>query len=290
MIRGLIVTGFNVNFSEGICLTRGSDSVVEGNFIGTDATGTVAKPNYDGIGSTFATSGDVIGGTTPAARNLISGNRNRGLALDAPNETVQGNLVGTDATGLAALGNASGLVLFSSAAGAQIGGAAAGARNVFSGNAVFGILYAESVASTTIAGNYIGVDATGAGKLGNGFDGISADGQVVIGGIPAGSGNVISGNSFTGVTLIGGSGTVLEGNFIGTDAAGTAPLGNGLQGVSIGPNANLTLLLHNRIAFNGLAGVAVADNPLGSPTLGNQFPDNSIFGNGGPGMTSATTA
>ena len=284
IIRGLVINGFNADFSTGICLGRGGNNVIQGNFIGTNATGTAARPNYDGISTLFSSPDNTIGGTAPAARNVISGNRVRGIVLDSPDAIVAGNFIGTDAAGLAGIPNNSGIALFENAAGGQIGGAAAGSRNVISGNAFWGILYADEVAISTIAGNFVGVDVTGSAKLGNGLEGISGKGQIIIGGLSAGSGNVISGNTTTGVDLLAGGGSVLEGNFIGTDASGTIPLGNGQHGLAIELDASKTVVHNNRIAFNGLAGILVNDNPFGTTTAGNQFSQNSIFGNGGPGI------
>ena len=284
IIRGLVINGFNADFSTGICLGRGGNNVIQGNFIGTNATGTAARPNYDGISTLFSSPDNTIGGTAPAARNVISGNRVRGIVLDSPDAIVAGNFIGTDAAGLAGIPNNSGIALFENAAGGQIGGAAAGSRNVISGNAFSGILYADEVAFSTIAGNFVGVDVTGAARLGNGLEGISGKGQIIIGGLSAGSGNVISGNTTTGVDLLAGGGSVLEGNFIGTDASGTIPLGNGQHGLAIELDASKTVVHNNRIAFNGLAGILVNDNPFGTTTASNQFSQNSIFDNGGPGI------
>ena len=85
-----------------------------------------------------------IGGTTPAARNIISGNKNYGLHLDGPvgegsdYEVIEGNYIGTDDTGLAAVGNGEG-ILIGSLSDSTIGGTVAGAGNVISGNVNRGI-------------------------------------------------------------------------------------------------------------------------------------------------------
>src|SRR5262249_45235174 len=106
-IRGLAINRFA---AAGIFITDGSDTVVEGNFIGTDPTGPSALGNPGGgANGRFGSAGNLIGGTTPAARNLLSGNANGdGVELvDAGTNgnRVQGNFIGTDATGTRALPN-----------------------------------------------------------------------------------------------------------------------------------------------------------------------------------------
>jgi len=101
-VRGLIINRFP---GDGINIgpPLGDDNVIEGNFIGTDATGTAALPNRsDGI---VVSSGpnNTIGGTIPGARNLISGNNGDGVVLLASSNVVQGNFIGTNVTGSVAL-------------------------------------------------------------------------------------------------------------------------------------------------------------------------------------------
>src|SRR5439155_20176725 len=79
-----------------------------------------------------------------------------------------------------------------------------------------------------VRGNYLGTNAAGTAQQGNrGGDGVQIDGQNnTIGGTTAGTRNVISGKRF-GVTIYPfGSGNVVQGNYIGTDASGTGALGN----------------------------------------------------------------
>src|SRR5262249_52141605 len=82
--------------------------LVQGNFIGTDASGSADLGNgTDGVGIVFGSCCNTIGGTTPSARNVISGNSGNGLRSDYHPNTVQGNFIGTSADGSAALGNSS---------------------------------------------------------------------------------------------------------------------------------------------------------------------------------------
>src|SRR5262249_23096213 len=148
---------------------------------------------------------------------------------------IEGNFIGTDASGLADLGNQmTGVAIFDSADN-TIGGTTPGARNIISGNGLDGIGLGDSdrphqPLRNVIAGNVIGVDATGGGALGNDYDGIeiSCD-STTVGGDSAGARNVISANG-TGIEVEHGS-HVIQGNYIGTNALGTAALGNNGAGV-----------------------------------------------------------
>ena len=176
MVRGLVINRFGSNaitteFQRRQCRRRQP--------IGTDPTGTLARPNGSG-GVRVTSANNRIGGLTPAARNLISGNQGAGVTLENPTATgnvVQGNYVGITATGLAALPNTNGGVsFFNRASGNTIGGAASGAGNVISGNTGLGINVTSSSDGNTIQGNFIGLDAAGTFDLGNTGDGISLNG------------------------------------------------------------------------------------------------------------------
>jgi hypothetical protein len=108
-----------------------SGNIVEGNFIGTDATGMVSRGNQlSGLGITGVASGNIIGGTSAGAGNLISGSGSYGLYIrDAgtSGNLIQGNFIGTDLTGTNALGNAwADVALWGGATSNSIGGIGAG--------------------------------------------------------------------------------------------------------------------------------------------------------------------
>src|SRR4029079_6495783 len=99
---------------------------IQGNLIGTNATGTAAIPNgttanqqLDPAGVLIDTTGVTVGGTSSAARNLISGNHGPGIQLgsnsygsvDSSSNTIQGNFIGTNAAGTAALANPVGILV-----------------------------------------------------------------------------------------------------------------------------------------------------------------------------------
>ncbi|HYI23699.1 MAG TPA: right-handed parallel beta-helix repeat-containing protein, partial [Candidatus Limnocylindrales bacterium] len=207
-----------------------------GNFIGTNAAGTIARGNTVGI--RVESSGNLIGGSTPGARNLISGNGAYGLEITgaaAIDNSVKGNYIGTNKAGAAQLRNVSHGVIVIDGADNTIGGTTAGDRNVVSGNGDDGIKLLGPVGGNVVQGNYIGTDAAGTADVGNEAYGITLDKSInpLIGGTVAGARNVISGNTYAGVEFIHTEGGRVQGNLIGTRADGTGDLGNGRIGVFI---------------------------------------------------------
>jgi hypothetical protein len=181
-------------------------NVAEGNFIGSDAAGTTALPNGTGVHIVGA-SGNTVGGTEPGAGNIIAG-----------------NFIGTEINGSAALENQTGIWV-QGAINTTIGGTTGGAGNVISGNHT-GVYLLRNAHNITIAGNYVGTDATATAALGTDSHSVSKN---TIGGTANGAGNVISGNAI-GVELFafgGGGGNVVAGDHIGTDPTGTTAIGNG---------------------------------------------------------------
>jgi CSLREA domain-containing protein len=283
------------NFEAGIRIRDGTSNTVEGNFVGTNASGTQAVPN-DLLGVEIAGPGNTVGGAQPGAGNVISGNNGDGVFVSADDSRVQGNHIGTDATGTQALGNSdAGVLLNPDASGNAIGGAEPGAGNIISGNASDGIsIFAGT--DNEVKGNLIGTDATGTQALGNDGAGVSlrtafdASGNIadatgnVIGGTEAGAGNVISGNQGSGVFIfsVGTTNNRVEGNLIGTRKDGRSPLGNSGSGVSLSASGNFvggaTPEAANTIAFNGEDGVTIVRNE-GTEGVGNSIPRNSIFSN-----------
>ena len=180
---------------DAISLEGNGGNVVEGNFIGTDPAGTLARPNGQ-AGIRVSSSGNRIGGLTAAARNVISGNTFTGIAIQNPTATgnvVQGNYIGLTAAGTAALPNGGavgGIQIFNGASGNTIGGAVAGAGNVVSGNTGSGISVNGAANDNVIQGNFIGTDPTGATRIANGGIGVDvANAQrTIVGGAGAGHG------------------------------------------------------------------------------------------------------
>ena len=313
------------NGSAGVAFSPGaSGSAVRANFIGTDATGMVARPNNVGIG--VHASGIVIGGSATGEGNLISGNTGSGIGLWAPNTQfslpaansnhVLGNLIGTNAQGTAALPNSEDGI-YIGGANNTIGGTTAGARNVISGNAT-GVNIASSADSNgnVVQGNYIGTDITGTAALPNLGVGIGVHGaNNTIGGSASGAGNVISGNSQTGIGLWNvnpafalppATNTTVAGNLIGTNASGTAAIGNGREGIWIDGSNNLVggttpgernvisgngtgATTHDGVGIGGgssaniVRGNYIGTNAAGTAALGNG--SHGVFIHGGTGHT-----
>jgi CSLREA domain-containing protein len=106
IIKGLVINRFDRN---GIEITGDvTNAKVEGNFIGTDPSGTLDLGNGASFGDGVVVFGDsnTVGGTSRFQRNLISGNDGEGvdLSFGVGNE-VQGNLIGTARDGGSDLGN-----------------------------------------------------------------------------------------------------------------------------------------------------------------------------------------
>src|SRR5215217_8453570 len=150
VLRGLVLNNFR---GHAIVIQTGSGNVIEGNYIGTDATGAAAAANNQTGVFILSSSNNRIGGVTTAARNVISGNFGNGvhMALGASNNLVQGNYIGVNAAGTAALPNDSGIVFFNNAPNNTIGGSTAAHRNVVSGNRSVGIVI-ESSNSNVVQG------------------------------------------------------------------------------------------------------------------------------------------
>ena len=240
----------------------GSDNHVEGNFIGTDVTGTVDLGN-SGNGVRVAESGDP--GASAPAGGFSHGEDKPNALLDPPN---------------------------------VIGGTTPGARNIISGNDQNGIYVTLLGAFFIAEGNFIGTDVTGTARLGNSANGVwiqfSPFQGLIIGGTSPASRNVISANGEAGVKIGGAnqfgnafaSGNVVWGNYIGADVTGASNLGNAQDGVFLGHGASgnfvgsdFVATTANVIAFNARDGVRVDEN-----ATRNRISANSIFSNAGLGI------
>ncbi|MBD1906589.1 DUF4347 domain-containing protein [Funiculus sociatus GB2-A5] len=225
-------------------------------------------------------------------RGLIINRFQDGIELSGGgNNVIAGNFIGTNAAGNAVAGNSRWGVFINGSSNNIIGGTTAGTRNIISGNSV-GLFVTGS--GNQIQGNYIGTDVTGNVDLGNTADGITIQGtNNIIGGTTTGARNVISGNNQNGVSIsqVGSSGNQVLGNYIGTNAAGTADLGNTLNGIEIqyapnniiggttagagnvisGNNSNGIWITGNTATGNRVQGNYIGTNADGSSALGNTF-------------------
>ncbi len=277
---------------EGIVIGgAGADgNVVRGNLIGVDTSGSSPLNNRNGVHIHGEARANLIGGSNPGDRNIISGNKGVGITIRGSANIVQGNYIGTDASGTVAIPNGmEGIWVAPDARDNIIGGSSAQERNVISGNDLFGLsISGRGATGNVVKGNYIGVDASGSAALANPHGLVIGDGAQnnVIGGSGHGEGNVISANG-TGMLIRGAdtSGNAIIGNYIGTDASGSQPLGNAL-GIWIlkGPH-------HNTIGGTGAGeGNVISGNSLygvhveGPETVGNTIRGNSIHSNGQQGI------
>lgn len=313
--RNVVGDDGTVNFNAAHCIlvsgAGATGTVIEGNYLGTDAGGTLSRGCRGAGVFVDGAPGVRIGGTTAAARNVISGNRTNGgvwITNGASGTVVQGNYVGIDATGTVAVANHPfGVALVSG--GNTIGGTAPGTGNVISGNTQRGIDLNEIGASNNvIQGNLIGTNAAGTAAVPNGVYGIHilrAENNR-IGGTTPGARNVISGNGSTGIYVAGSdgqraSGNTIEGNYIGTDVAGAAALGNG-GGIELYYTAGVVVGGSSPGAGNVIsasrAGTGVVINSFGLATSGNVVQGNRIgtnadgtaaLGNAGDGVWGSIT-
>ena len=278
IVQGLALHGFQT----AIAVSGAPGLWVIGNFIGTDAAGNEMFPgNLTGVSITGTTGQDKIGDNYPAARNLIAGNSSAGVVISGcDGKLIRGNLIGTDKTGTGAHPNGTGIQIIDST-NTQIGGQAAEERNVVSGSFGTGIAITGGNANT-IGANYIGTDATGMARLGNGGHGIRIDGTSENFLIWS---NVISGNAGNGVDLsygivnIGSVSNVIGVNLIGTDFQGASPIGNSGTGIRI-ETGDALAISYNTIAHNRSGVWRVNPSFNNSVTI----TENSIHSNHGLGI------
>ncbi len=290
-IRGLVINSFLTNSD--IVMWGAGNNVVEGNFLGVDPTGTSNRTTTNSV-HVYAISNNTIGGTTTAARNVISGNTSPAVALNAgaSYNFVQGNFIGTDLTGTVALGNSGNDIVTLDSPNNTIGGTAAGAGNLISGNldsdfASVGLGFPSSTGNL-VQGNFVGTDITGTIDMGGASIGVYiAEGSTnTIGGTTPSAANLISGGDSAGVGIADASGNFIQGNLIGTQVDGVTPLPNSSHGVLIYSGAGNNLVggrtagAGNTIAFNGASGVDLR----GDAGVGNAIAGNSIFGNAALGI------
>lgn len=288
---------------------------VAGNYIGTNAAGAAALGNaWNGVAITGGASNNRVGtngdGQGDAAeRNLISGNGQHGVLVNHPGTSgnvVAGNYVGTNAGGTAALGNAwSGIAVIGGPTNTRIGTDGNGVndaseRNVVASSGHQGVaLDGAGTSGNVVAGNYIGTNAAGSAALGNAWNGVAITGGASNnrvgtngdGQSDAAERNTVAGNGQSGVLIqhLGTTGNLVAGNYIGTDATGTAALFNA-HGVTIMDAGG------NRVGTNGDGvGDAAERNVIsGNNSVGvfliRTGPSQNLIAGNAIGLTPAGTA
>ncbi|MCR4374113.1 MAG: hypothetical protein NUW22_04630 [Acidobacteria bacterium] len=289
------------NVIDGVLVAGGYLNEIRQNHIGTGLNGYGALPNgdngitvYDGADNTIIY-GNVISGNGAIPATDV-GDPGWGIDIqqsaslaDVTATWITHNIIGLDASGaiirrgavdyIAPVtganfgpvdrGNAAGGIRVHRGSGTVIGSRMSSGRNTISGNTTHGVLVTgPTTGSPVISHNYIGTDPTGTQARGNGQRGVVVDGSAATIGQPGeGNDNVISGNIRDGVFANGH--TRIESNLIGTNAAGTAALGNGLLldgGTPFSPgccHAGIFVVAPNNV---------VRSNVVGGHNAHDQFP------------------
>lgn len=296
---GSKVLGFAINrFSgDGIVLDITGGNTIQGNYVGTDVTGTVVQANHgNGIHIIATPDNQIVG-------NVISGNGGEGVRIDgtlAAGNLLQANLIGTDASGAAAVGNsASGIYIRYASGNSVIGNTVSGNRGfagvTICGNATFcgggditGIDKGNNASGNVVQGNLIGTNSTGTAVLSNQQAGVSIDGapNTHVGGTTAGTRNIISFNGTNDVQIFSAGANLnkIAGNAIqGNTTATTVGISVGILGST--PTLTGNTLSQNSISGHRGLGIDLAPpgvNPLGGA---NTFPVITLAQLDGSGNT-----
>ena len=294
--------GINVisgNLGNGVLVAKLSDveatsNLLDGNYIGTNSSGTGAVPNdQNGVlfenayGNTLgAANNDVFSGTNvpKTPRNVISGNLGAGvefseLSEDMAGNAVLGNYIGVTKSGTGSIGNVLAGVFISDlgnfSSKESIGGSVPGAGNIISGSAsgdgvdILGPVLPAIPGLNVVEGNLVGIDV-GSNAVPN-MIGIFIQNSAgnMIGGWSSDDGNIISANSQAGVELSGLYSTqnTIGNNFIGTDIGGT-----------LRPGANSATSSTTPLQMYGVF-IATPSPSLPAGTTNNVLANNVISGN-----------
>lgn len=263
-IKGLSIANFKAS---GLYIETANaiGARIEANFIGLNPLGVAAKNAWDGITLRNGANSNMIGGTSTALGNVISGNQNRNIGLwdsTTTGNTIQNNIIGANVSGTAALaspGGGAGITIASGASSNTI------TTNVISGNAGNGVELWNASSNNVVKGNKIGVNIAGTAAVANSVGVQIAQGptQNTIGGQTAADRNIISGNRNEGITIWDPTttGNLVQGNYIGLGSDGSTVLPNNDVGIGIynGSQQNTiggpTTAHGNVIAGHGFTGI-----------------------------------
>ncbi len=261
------------NGNHGIYLDEipvGTQSIVRGNYIGTDSLGIVANGNT--LSGIFLSKCKQV----LIDSNLISGNIQDGIQLgDAAANVVadviqiESNLIGLDKNGTAVIPNLRHGINVDNAKFIEIGNGTSGGRNIISGNLKDGIVISNDASNVTIDDNYIGLDTTGVVDLGNGLNGIDMIGANTNKILR----NYISGNVANGIYVKSATtaSNVIQKNTIGLNV-------NNAIVANDGDGINLESCKDNKIGGLATEGNVIAGNKGNGISLNGANTDDNIIG------------
>ncbi len=290
-INGFIIS----DFLYGIQLYGNTtfNTTVTGNYIGVNESATDSISNNIGIEIFGNSYNNTIGGTTSIERNIISGNGHIGLrVVNAHDNIIIGNFVGTNRDGTQVLGNYDGISIESTSTNNRIGGYTSVERNIVSGNTAYGILvFGNGAENNLIVGNYIGTDVTGNSAVPNTYGLLFDVGAAynTLGGSGMSARNILSGNTGYGVFIfIGTHSNIVKGNFIGTDVTGTIAVPN-QNGIVIDATAYSNTIDSNVVSGNSQQGIFIHatstdNNNITRNLIGTDVSANNPLGNGIDGI------
>ena len=283
--------------TNGVQISNGSTgNVVSGNYIGTDATGRLARSNRVCGVQISSAWGNVIGGAAAGGGECDIGQRAGGGFCDRQPRVEQRGAGEFDWDGCDGVGGDTEQPRGDRDIGGAVerdwGECGVGERECGWDAGIY--LYGTGAAWNVIEGNKLGTDATGNGGLGNTHEGIYMvyARSNTVGGADAGSGNIISANNTWGILLdTNSTWNVIQGNWIGTQSDGVSALGNAYHGVECASNnASHNVIMGNVIAYSkgAYCGVRVRDGSTNDAILGNAIFSNGLLGiDLGPAGTNA---
>jgi len=291
----------SANLDVGVVITgiTSTGNTIKGNYIGIDSAGTdfITSSSQDyGIWLTTSANNNVIGGDRTAGEgNVISGNTVYGIytnSTHANGNMIRGNIIGPQrdgSTNVAFNEQTRGIYIFNSPNNI-IGGSSAAYRNIISANLLHGVSIIGIFGPATgnvIKGNYIGIDSAGTGFIASSSQdyGIfltgSANSNIIGGDRTAGEGNVISGNTNTGIFTESthANGNMIRGNIIGPQKDGSTIIAiadTQTYGIYIDNSPNNIIggssIYRNIISANLTYGIRIS----GSSSTGNTMQGNYI--------------
>lgn len=305
----LVVSGIEEGEILGLAMTRaqtaislqGSTNViVRGNWFGVEVGG--ASPgNGTGVLVGPGSNRTFIGGEGPGQGNVFAGNAADGLDVrGAANVRVFGNYFGVEPDGVTPRANGGDdIEVASILEGPEAIGTEIGTRvnsvgvasplcdrgcNVISGATSSGIDLAGDggsetrASSTSVAGNYIGLNANGTAVIPNASAGVNVGEapHTLVGGPSAGEANRINGGSVGVLAGPAAGDLAVRGNLIGIDAAGSGTLSPPDDGIVVDSADLASPTLEAEIAANEIrmeGGVAILQRGQGA-----WIHDNEIFG------------